>query len=462
MALKQRLPKSEQLDFVDDKTAALLLNTPKSTRVMLWTIVLFFIIAFLWASNAELDKVTRGTGKVIPSSQLQVVQNLEGGLVKKLLVKEGDFVKKGQQLLLIDDTQFRSNFKEQEQERNNLYGDTIRLTAEIDAIKIDAQNASKNWRTTVSIDKTHLSFPEDFEHQNKALVHRQKNTYESDLQSLRNQLSVVAEQIAQKEHELIETSARVRNLAQSYAYANKELKITKPLAEEGIVPEIELIQIQRQVNDNKRELTSAKLTIPKIDAAIKEAIFKYINIGLEFKSKQENTLIETEGRLATLNESKVGLEDRVSRTIVLSPTTGTINKIYVNTIGGVIQPGMDLIEIVPSEDSLLIEAEIAPKDVAFLHPGLKAVVKLTAYDFSTYGGLEGTLEHISADTQEDKKGNSFYIVRIRTEQSFTNKDENMPIIPGMTASVDILTGKRTVLDYLLKPIMKAKHTALRE
>jgi len=460
---KQSLPQKDQLDFIDDKTAALLLSAPKSTRMILWTIVLFFVIAFIWASQTQLDTVTRGTGRVVPSSKIQIVQNLEGGLVKQLFVKEGDFVKKGQTLLLIDDTQFRSNFNEQEQQRHNLEGDILRINAELKNILINSDYAKTNWRKSVNINNEPLQFSQEFEAANIELVRRQRNNYKSDISNLRNQLSVVSEQITQKEQQIIEIKSQVRSLTQNYNYTQKKLRITRPLANEGIVPQIELIKLQQEQNDNKQKLDAAKLSLPKIDAAIKESIFTYINTALEFKSKQESILGDSEDKLATLNKSKVGLEDRVSRTTVLSPTTGTINKLNINTVGGVIQPGMDIMEIVPSEDSLLIEAQIAPKDVAFLHPGLKAIVKLTAYNFSTYGGMDGTLETISADTQEDKEGNSFYVARIRTTQNHLGKtNDDLPIIPGMTASVDILTGKRTILDYLLRPILKASQTALRE
>lgn len=459
-----KLPKDDQLGYVDDKTAALLLRSPNSTRIILWVLCLFFVFAFVWASNAKLDKVTRGSGKVVPSSQLQVVQNLEGGLVKNVLVKEGDYVKKGQELLLIDDTQFKSNFNEQKKERNSLTADAIRITAELKSVIVNSSTEEvKNWRHNVKIETKPLEFLANFSAKNHKLIINQQNSYRADLKNLRNQLAVFAEQISQKEQELIEAQSRSSSLKQNYNFALKELRITEPLAREGVVPEIELLKLQRQVNQTKRELTSAKLSIPKIKAAIKEAVYKYINVGLEFRTKQQDALSNTEAKLAALNESKIGLQDRVFRTKVISPVNGTISKIYVNTIGGVIRPGMDLIEIVPSEDNLIIETRILPKDVAFLYPGLKAIIKFTAYDFSTYGGLDGVLENISADTQQDERGNSFYIARVRTFKNHLGEKEGvLPIIPGMVASVDILTGKRTVLDYLLKPIMRAKSNALRE
>ncbi|ELP3316246.1 HlyD family type I secretion periplasmic adaptor subunit, partial [Vibrio fluvialis] len=293
-------------------------------------------------------------------------------------------------------------------------------------------------------------------------VERQRAQYRQDLDNLRNQLSVISQQVKQKQQDLVEIQARVVNLRQSYSYANKELEITKPLADEGVVPRIELLKLQRQVNDTRRDLTSSELKVPVLKSALRESMLSRIDAALKFRSQQQDALNQTQDKLSAMTESTVGLEDRVNRTVVVSPVTGTIKTLYVNTVGGVIQPGMDIVEIVPTEDTLLVEAQIAPQDIAFLRPDLPAIVKFSAYDFTKYGGLEGTLEHISADTSQDEDGNSFYLVRVRTKETSLGHDASLPIIPGMTASVDIITGKRTVLDYLLKPILSAKNNALRE
>ncbi|MDX2319411.1 MAG: HlyD family type I secretion periplasmic adaptor subunit [Moritella sp.] len=462
MKKKNHSISATQLDFVDDKSAALLLNTPHSARIMLWVMVLFFIIAVIWASIAKLDKVTVGTGKVIPSSQLQVVQNLEGGIVKQVLVREGQHVEKNQQLLLIDDTIFRSDFREKTQNLASSRADSMRLNALLNSVSV--HKTKVDWQNSVTVRLDVLKFDADFTENNKKLVRREQNEYNDKLSNFENQLSVMAQQIRQKERELIETKSRMANLRRSYNIASKEYNITKPLADEGVVPQIELLRLQRQLNDTKREMTSAELQAPVTEASIQEAIFKYIDIALKFRSDAQAELNETSYLLDSLFESQIGLKDRVNRTVVLSPVTGTIQKIYVNTIGGVIQPGMNLIEIVPTEDNLLIEAKIAPQDIGFLKPDLKVVIKFSAYDFTVYGGLTGYLENISADTIQDEEGNSYYQVRIRTEySSLAGPDgEPLPIIPGMTASADIIIGKRSVLDYLLKPVIKARQTALRE
>ncbi|TFH93286.1 HlyD family type I secretion periplasmic adaptor subunit [Vibrio ouci] len=451
-----------ELEYVDDKTAALLLNTPNSARIMLWVMVLFFILAGVWASWAEIDKVTVGQGKVVPSSQIQVVQNLEGGLVKEILVREGQSVTKGQQLLLIDDTRFRSDYREREQQVANLTASVLQLSASLTSVEINEDFDTSNWQNNVKLNFNKLAFPPVLDEQQPNLVARQRAEYRQDLNKLRNQISLIDQQVKQKQQDLVEIKARVRNLRDGYNFARKELEITRPLAEEGIVPRIELLKLQRQVNDTRRELTSSELKRPVLESAIREAMLSRIDTAQKFRSEQQEKLNQAQDKLSSLTESTVGLEDRVNRTIVTSPVTGTVKTLNVNTVGGVIQPGMDIVEIVPSEDTLLVEAKIAPQDIAFLRPDLHTVVKFSAYDFTKYGGLEGTLEHISADTTTDEEGNSFYLVRIRTKETSLDKDNSLPIIPGMTASVDIITGKRTILEYLLKPILSAQNNALKE
>ncbi len=453
---------SEELEFVDDKTAALLLNTPNSARMMLWVITLFFVIATVWASWAEIDKVTVGQGKVVPSSQIQVVQNLEGGLVKEILVEEGQQVQKGQQLILIDDTLFRSDFREREQQVANLKASVNMLSSSINSIEINEDFNNKNWSKSVLIKYGQLNYEPEFETQYTTLVNRQKAEYRQDLNNLRNQLSLLDQQVKQKQQDYVEIQSRIRSLREDYKISKKELDINEPLAEEGVVPRVDFLKIQRQVNETRRELTSTELKVPVLRSAIREAMLSRIDAALKFRSEQQEKLNKAQDQLSALMESTVGLEDRVNRTVVISPVTGNIKSINVNTVGGVIQPGMDIVEIVPTEDTLLVEAKIAPQDIAFLRPNLHAIVKFSAYDFTKYGGLDGVLEHISADTTQDEEGNSFYIVRVRTEKTNLGEGLDLPIIPGMTASVDIITGKRSVLNYLLKPILSAKNNALKE
>lgn len=348
-----------------------------------------------------------------------------------------------------------------------MQAEQISLKAQLDAVKVDKSKAKNNntWEDSVIIDEDKaLEFDADFTQKHPLLVTRQQNEYQANISNLENQLSVARQQVTQKQRELDENRSRYSNLQSSYSVANHEYQMTEPLAKDGVVPEIELLKLRRQLIDTRRDLTSTKLQIPVAESAVTEAIYKYLDVALKFRSDNQDELNKISSQLASQSESQVGLADKVNRTNVVSPVNGTIQKININTIGGVIQPGMDILEIVPTEDTLLIEAKIAPQDIGFLHPGLPALVKFTAYNFSTYGGLEGTVETISADTITDEEGNSFYQVKIRTDESQLNAPDGapLPIIPGMTASADIITGKRTVLDYLLKPVLKATGSALRE
>ncbi|MDF2415034.1 HlyD family type I secretion periplasmic adaptor subunit [Aeromonas sp. 1HA1] len=456
------LPAPEHLEFVDDGAAAVLLSTPTRARVLLWACFLFFMSAIVWAAWAELDEVTVGQGKVIPSRQLQVIQNLEGGIVKEIFVREGDIVEEGQPLLRIDDTRFRSDFREREQELVTLKGGIARLRAEIKSVVVKT-DPNLGWREQVVIDKQPIAFPDGFENVFAEYAAREKSVQDERLNSLNNQLYILGQQIEQKEQELIELNAKIRTVGRSVDLARQELNISRPLAKEGIVPQVELIKLERQVNEMQGELESNRLIIPKLNSVLRESISKRNDIALKFRADSQTELNELQGKLRQLSEGQVGLRDRVDRTSVIAPLKGTIKKLKINTLGGVVQPGMDLMEIVPLEDTLLVEAKVSPKDIAFLRPGLDAVVKITAYDFTVYGGLHGKVEQISADSIQDEEGNSFYLVRVRTEKSYLGDELNaLPIIPGMLASADIITGKKSVLDYLLKPLLRARQSALRE
>lgn len=456
-------PREAELSYVDDLNAAILLKTPKHTQHLLYLISIFVLLATLWAAFAQLDEVTKGIGKVIPSKQLQVVQNLEGGILKEIYVREGEAVEPGQSLLLIDDTRFRSDLRESLQERANLQGNIAKHKAAMQSVQIVESPKAKSWYQRVKIEKAPLPLDDEFKQSFPNVVQREQAALEERLNNLRSQLFIVERQVAQKEQEQRELASKISHLEASNTLIEEELSMTVPLAEDGVVSRVELIKLERQVNEIKSELASSRLLAPKVRYALQELVSKRTEVAYKFRAETQEQLNELEGQWSQISEAEISLRDRVDRTTVSSPVKGTIKKINISTVGGVIQPGMDLVEIVPIEDNLLVEAKILPKDIAFLRPGLEAMVKFTAYDFAIYGGLKGKLEHISADTIQDEEGNSFYLVRVRTENSYLGDETaRLPIIPGMMTEVDLITGKKTVLDYLLKPILRAKQTALRE
>ncbi|GGB54234.1 HlyD family type I secretion periplasmic adaptor subunit [Oceanisphaera marina] len=458
---KKSLP-PELLDYTNDTAAAVLLNTPKAGKSLIWAMLVFVVVALVWAYFAELEEVTSGMGKVIPSSQIQVVSNLEGGIVRELYVREGQRVEKGQALLLIDDTRFLSDLREREQEIAALQGDVRRLKAEVSSMHIQ-EDTGLAWREQVKVAKIELEFPDEFREQYPGQPEFQRSLYNERLGFVKNQLSIFGNQIEQREQEVIETNAKVRTLQRGVSLAAREVNMSRPLAREGIVPQVEILRLERQLNQLKGELESARLMLPKLNASLRENIFKRKEVALTFRSEAQQELNERRNRLMQLQQGEVGLQDRVRRTSVTSPVKGTIKTLNVNTVGGVVQPGIDLVEIVPLEDTLLIEARIEPKDIGFLRPGLEAMVKFTAYDFTIYGGLVGEVEKISADSIQDDEGNTFFLATVRTRESYLGTEAApLKIIPGMQAGVDVITGKKSVLDYLLKPILRAKQGALRE
>ena len=417
---------------------------PLKTHIILWISFIFVVIALVWANYAKLDEVTHGSGKIIPSSQIQVIQNLEGGILAEIMIKEGDLVKKGQPLLRLDDIRFASSLNESQVDYYELLANIARLTAEAY--------------------QQPLTIPEEVANKFPELAKNTKSLYQSEISELNANIEALQHQLAQTRQEILELKAKKNRISRSYSLLNKELKMSEPLVAQGAMSEVEILRLRRNANDLYGELTSTKLAMPRIQSAINEAKQKIKEQKAHFQTKAFEELNKNKAELKKASESNLALKDRVNRTLVISPVIGVVKQLKINTIGGVIQPGMDLLEIVPVEDQLVIEAKIRPTDIAFLHPGQKAMIKLTAYDFSIYGGLPATLEHISADSIIDENDRqSYFLIRLRTEKNYLQKNgDKLEIIAGMTADIDILTGKKSVLDYILKPILKAKANALTE
>jgi len=451
----------EDLEMADDVYGAILTQTPTVHRLTIWSLAALFFCFITWAYFAELDRVTRGIGKIIPSSQVQIIQSLDGGILQDLYVKEGMQVTKGQIIARIDDTRFRSDMAQQTQEVNALRANIIRLRTELGNVLVaDVED----WQLQVKIEKKQLKFPAELIKSSPELVARNQDEYNTRLNNIKNQVAIQGKQIKQREQEIKELTSKISTLKHSFKLVNSELKLTIPLAKKRIVPQVELLKLQRTVNDTKGELSALRLLKPKLKSAFEEAVLKRQEAVYKFRTDARAVLNEFQSKLSRLNEAQVGAQDKVSKALISSPVVGTVKTLHITTLGGVVKPGEVLLEIVPSEDKLLVEAKIIPKDIAFISVGLKAMVKITAYDFTRYGGLEGIVEHISADTTQDEEGNSFYIIRVRTtESSMISKDnKEMPIIPGMMTSVDVMIGKRTVLEYILNPLLRAKELALRE
>ncbi|EJN19126.1 type I secretion membrane fusion protein, HlyD family [Pseudomonas sp. GM79] len=423
---------------------ALIEDAPRVVRLTIWAIIGFFVFLMLWANFAVIDEVTKGDGKAIPSSKIQKIQNLEGGIVSELFVTEGQIVEAGAPLIRLDDTRFASNVGETEADRLSMLLRVERLSAEVD-------------------DRA-LNFPADVLKAVPVQAASEESLYISRRQQLHDEIGGLKEQLIQRQQELREFTSKQSQYRNALSLQRQEINMSEPLVAQGAVSPVEVLRLKRAEVETRGQLDATTLAIPRAESAIKEVQRKIDETRGKFRSEALTQLNEARTDLNKAQATGKALEDRVSRTLVTSPVRGIVNKLLVNTIGGVIQPGSDLVEIVPLDDTLLVEAKIRPQDIAFLHPGQDATVKFTAYDYTIYGGLKAKLEQIGADTitDEDKK-TTYYIIKLRTERSHLGTDEKpLLIIPGMVASVDIITGKKTVLSYLLKPIIRARAEALHE
>jgi adhesin transport system membrane fusion protein len=407
--------------YVNDVRAAVELRTPRTARMLLLVIAAMLVSGLVWANFAILDEVKRGSGRVIPSQQMQVVQTLEGGIVQEILVQEGAIVKKGQPLMRIDDTNFAAQFGEVRERRAAMAARVARLEAEASGAKQPA-------------------FAAELREIAPRAVAAEQSVFDARTKKIAQDVDVLQQQMTR--------------LNDNLQLLNRELEITRKLHAQKIVPEIEMIRLERQASETRGQLA--------------EAQSRMTNVKTSFASQVEEDLAKSRGDLAVLDETIKGAKDRVLRTELRSPVYGVINKVYVTTVGAVVQPANNVMDIVPLDDTLLVEGRIRPQDIAFIRPAQDAVVKITAYDPSVYGSLKGKVERISADTIAEKNekgevGETFYRVVVRTEKNALGSSEHpLPIIPGMVATVEILTGEKSVLDYLLKPARLLRDEALRE
>jgi membrane fusion protein, adhesin transport system len=350
-------------------------------------------------------------------------------------------VEAGQVLLKVDETRANSGVRESAAQ-------TFSLKAKLARLRALAEGAS-------------FIPPEPVNPEDQGVIDQEQQLYDARRSELNNLIGISQQQLAQRQQELSEVRSKRESAARSLDLSQQELNKTRPLLATGAVSEVEILRLERDLSRSRGDLEQANAQSARVQAAISEAGRKIQETELSFRNEARKELSETLARLNTLNEGAVALADKVDKAQVKSPVRGRVQRLLANTVGGVVQPGRDIVEIVPLDDALVLEAKVQPKDIAFIHPGQAATVKLTAYDFAVYGGLDAVVENISPDTETDEKGvNTYYKVRVRTNRA--NFNEKLPIIPGMTAEVDILTGKKTVMSYLLKPVLKAKAYALKE
>jgi len=421
-------------------------DLPLYRHLQLFAILAIIIVFVGWANWAKLDEITRGNGKVVPSSEVQVIQHQEGGTVKSLLVKEGDNVSAGQVLMQLSDVGASSELGSTQARLLGLQAKVLRLEAEAEG------------RAT-------LEFSDEMIEAVPQTVQEELNTFRANQSQIRSQKSVLESQVSQRRAEINEINTRIRDLNRVISLTNDEKAMLQPLVDRGSAPKRDILQLDQQLAQQQSEINGLRSSLPRARGAMNEALARLKDIETTAKTEAQNELTATLIESKTTEQQMPALQDRRSRTEIRSPVRGIVKDIRIQTDGGsgVIRPGDPIMEIVPLDDQLVVEARIKPSDVAFLHPGQKATVKITAYDFSIYGGLEGELTGISADTITDEQGESFYQIRVTTnENTITRNGQDLPIIPGMVASIDILTGEKTVMEYIMKPLVKTLSQAMNE
>jgi adhesin transport system membrane fusion protein len=406
--------------------------------------LLFSLVS--WAAIAHLEEVTRGSGRVITSSRIQVVQSSEPGVVQEIAVRLGQRVSRGDLLIRLDDTPNSAKAGEVDAQARA-------LRAQIARLEVEAAGGQKD-----------LTCPEEITAVAPEVCESERRLLEIRRENQQKRLDVFTQRIEQRQRELNETQASLTRFSEGLKLAEKELGILAPMASRNLVAQTELIRAQRQVVDLKGQIASAKEGAAKVGAALREADLQYEEQELQFQREATAELTTKRSEYSVLLETQRGATDRVRRTDIRSPVDGIVNAIPVTTLGAFVNAGDRVVEVVPVEDKLLVEAKVRPQDIAFITPGQRALVKVTAYDFFQYGGLNGVVEQISADSLYDpNQKEAFYSVIVRTEEShLTARGKTFPIIPGMVCDVDIITGEKSVLTYLLKPIHRARQEALRE
>lgn len=449
----------EELRFADEVDAALSRRPRYGARLLSIAVAAMFVILIAWAALADVDEVTHAEGQVVGSQRTQTIQNLEGGIVRSIQVHEGQIVEKGALLAQLDNEVAESSFRDAISKAIENSLALVRLESELHDREPEFPTDLRRWlasRLRVEIDSKILSRATQMLADQVNVWRKRKDQLEADIHALEAQLS-------QREHEIDEESARLRQLRESLSLAIQQRNTGAELLRRKNFAKMEYLNLESKVVELRGQIDQIESTIPKLKAAAQEIRKKIASREAEQKVNITQEIDKRRLELTSLRETLSAGADRVARTELRAPVRGTIRQVYINTVGGVVKPGEPIMDLVPLDDTLLIEARVPPKDVAFLRPGQDVMVKISAYDFSIYGGLEGKLESISADTIEDRRGDFYYVVKVRTrENAISHNNELLPIIPGMMATADILTGKKTILDYVLKPILKARQNALRE
>lgn len=409
-------------------------------RLVIYPMMSFVVIFFIWAAFTEIDEVVKGEGRVVPSGQTKILQHFEGGIITNIHISEGESVKKGDVLYSLKNEYFMADLKSQELEIMALQAKAMRLEALIE---------SKD-----------LVYTKEFTQAIGGIVESERQTFEEENANHKRQLGIAQDQLRQKALRLDELTAKLQNLEIEMQLANENMQIQDALLKKNVVSRknylVELSKKQTLVT----EIQNVRSLIPIVKEEIKESEKKVKSVNSEMLSKNLKQLSEVKLNIRQIQEKYKASLDRELRKDIISPVNGVVNKLYFNTIDGIIKPGDNIAEITPVEDKLVIEAKIKTSDRAQIWSNQKVSIEITAYDFSKYGLLEGRVVSISPDSTEDKLGNRYYILKIKADT--LGFDENSQILPGMVAKINILTGKKSVLRYLIKPLKDIAQNSFRE
>ncbi|CAH0990023.1 Type I secretion system membrane fusion protein PrsE [Sinobacterium norvegicum] len=426
---------AEDLDFITDASAGQLMRSPNSSHILLWSVLALILVLLLWASLSTINEIVRGQGKAIPISHTQVIQSLEGGLVKSILVREGQAVNQNELLMELDETEASTGLVTSVAETSALLAEEIRLAAEVNENKPD--------------------FTEERKVHHDKYVDTQLQLYNIRQQDLVKTVNDLRLKVKKANQDLVSAEQQKKDLLHQLGLIQQQINMNKPLLDMGAISETAMIDIQQNYSRVKTEENKVANMIPGLEAEIERLEEQTKEVLISFKAKAQQQLAEVRTKLDIAQGKQTLKQTSVERTQLRSPVNGVVQKLYINTIGGVAKPGMPIIDVIPVGDEILVEAKVKPKDVGFLRVGQPAMVKITAFDFAVYGGLEGVVETVSADTITDPKGNSFYLIKVRVEKAwFDDGDQRLLVIPGMMATVDVSVAERSVLEFILKPLLR--------
>ena len=427
-----------------EKLDALLVQNPlPGWRLVAWPVMILLALSIGWANFATLDEVSIATGEVVPAGRIRVIQHLEGGIIQEIYVTEGDTVREGQTLLQLDLASGGTNQEELQ-------------------VRIDSERLVKA-RLEAEATGSELNFPEDVALRRPAIVAAQRQAYEARRRELSSTIQVMREQVKQRVLEVEELTARSRAVKSNYRLALERLKMSKSLLAEGLTAKMEHLELEAEVENLDGEMKSLRPSLPKVEAAVEEARQRQQETESRFHREAQDQLGKIEENIARVTELLSDATAQGIRAEIKSSINGVVKNMRYNSIGNVVKPGEPIMELVPTGDRLVVEAKLNPIDRGYVNEGQAATVKISTYDFARYGGLEGIVIRVAPDSSTDEDGAPYFRVVVQTDKNFLGlREGNLPITPGMQATVDIHTGEKSVMDYLVKPVLKLRHEAFRE